>query len=231
MRTLFSILLFMHLVFSFETSFAQKRTAPKSTITFYSTDSNPIHVSINNKVYNQYAQKISIGNVPGHKPHIEIFTVSFNKKGNPILKKIYSGRIVIEQGKENFIEINPLNKKVKQSLAPPSFTKNALTNEDFTHNQAHIILPEHITDPELEKILEEMAQFHSDEEKLAIILKSNQQWSFPNILTLMKQLLFDESRLKFLRNQDLSNFSSQQIELLQETFTSPDARHILERYK
>lgn len=223
MRLLHYFLTFCFWVLSINFTFAQKRNAPKSQITFYTLDEYPIHVRINHKVYNQFAQEITVGNIPGKKPYIEIYSVKINNQGQQYLKKLYSGSIKILPGGQYYIEVIPGQRSLHVQSSRHTITKKA--PKDITSQQT--LTPEYISDQRLRGLIERMEQQSSDEKKLEEVIVLGEQWTISDMVIIMNHLLFDENRLKFLKTQDLTQLSSSQIQMLQSTFTSNEAKEVL----
>jgi|SRR5690554_1922710 len=208
---------------------------PTSAITFYTQDEAILQVSVNNRMFSTKSPQLTIGNIPGRRPYVEVYQVYQSSQGKRQLQRIFSGTLKIERGERYVAEVNQKDRSIalmKGSL-PPRQRPAALNVENdialegvSTEDAAWMI------NPLLEELVAEMDQYVADEDKLDAVLNfENKTWTVPNMVIIMEQLLFDESRLKFLKTQSIELLTPNQIQQLQDALTSEDAKRTLEQLK
>lgn len=211
---------------------------PKSTITFYTEQEDILQVSVNNRMFDKRSSRVTVSNIPGKRPYVEIFRLQENSKGQLQLQRIYSGTLKLEPGQQYTAEV-VVNKRAvalrKGALLPPKTPDPILPVAEGNNDMGSVMEVEDanwMISPLLDELLNEMDNEIADEGKLNVVLSfKNKDWTVPNMIIIMQQLLFDESRLKFLKSQSIEQLSPKQIEQLQEALTSEEAKQTLDKLK
>lgn len=214
---------------------------PTSTITFYSHDGSVLQVTVNGRTYKARASQLTLANIPGRRASVEIHVLRpFQDGKGAALQRVYTGSLKIERGERYWAEVQIDKRAIKLSKsAPNQYSQGALpynieneydeSNAEMNNMQQQEALA---ANPLALELIEKMQKVDADREKLQIIQNfSNKEWTVPSMVLIMDALLFDETRLQFLKSQNIEQLSPGQIATLQEHLTSEEAKETLEQLK
>lgn len=228
----FSIMSILLLLFAIP-SHAQ---TPTTDITFYAKDGSIIQIAVNQRSYQgKSSSQITIGRIPGKRPYVEVFKLGENRGNRNYMQRVFSGTLKVERGERYWAEVDTDKRTIKlmrkdeyeeQYYEP---MENIGDEMEGNYNQVQEADPV-IVHPLAAELIKEMQEEIADEAKLQKVLNfKNQEWTVPSMVMIMKELLFDESRLRFLKTQNLSALTPNQIKQLQAVMTSEDAKATLEK--
>lgn len=208
---------------------------PTSTITFYTTDAAVLQVSVNDRMFSTKSTQLTIGNIPGKRPYVEVFQIYNGNEGRSQMQRIFSGTLKIERGEQYIAEVSQQQRTIalmKGTLAKRLAPSHSSIDESVALEGISDEDASWMVNPLLEELVNEMNEYVADEDKLDAALNfKNKTWTVPNMVIIMEQLLFDESRLKFLKTQSVELLTPNQIEQLKEAFTSEEAKKTLDKLK
>lgn len=233
--------IFVCLAFLIALPFVVDAKRPTSTITFYSQDGSILQVTVNGRTYKARASQLTLANIPGRRPSVEIHILRpFQDGKGAALQRVYTGSLKIERGERYWAEVQIDKKAIKLSKLPPNqFNQNNPSYhpqndyEEIDVESNEVQQQEALSaNPLALELIEKMQKVDADKQKLEIIQNfSNQEWTVPSMVLIMDALLFDETRLQFLKSQNIELLSPAQIATLQEHLTSKEAKDTLEQLK
>jgi len=206
------------LMMSFFQADAQQRRQ-RSTIRFTLSDGSPLTLAVNDRYYKKVGKRITLSDLPGKRPYFKIYKYRpFQDGKGGKAELVFSGTVKIQRGKSYEAVVNVKNGK----LTLREGIRKVSTEPDETY-----IIPENIEmQPHLEGLKEQMDQQPADlnKLKLAQAYTKNNAYTTETLAVIASWLLFDDTRLSFLKYTYDKVQDQQQFGALEEVFSTEESK-------
>lgn len=235
------------------TAFGQ---AKRSVIRFRLSDGSLIRIALNGRYFNKTGRYLTVGDIPGKRQKVKIyrFRPYANKPGGKA-SLVFQGKIKIEKGgryeavvdtKTGQLYLTKVNNLSNQPgrLPPPdanqnlNITASGLSTFQRQNGNAFVATTgktriDSTLSPQMEQLGKEMNAAVTDEKKLKAAmdyLKKTPAITTANARQICSWLLFDDNRLKFLKNAYPKVTDRQHLGSLADTFTENTAQKEWQNY-
>lgn len=206
------------LMMSFFQSYAQQRRQ-RSTIRITLSDGSPLTLAVNDRYFKKVGKRITISDLPGKRPYFKIYKYRpyQNGKGGKA-ELVFSGMVKIQRGKSYEAVVNVKNGK----LTLREGIKTVSAEQEDTY-----ISPEHITMmPQLESLKQQMDRQAADMNKLKLAqgYTNKNTYTTDELADMASWLLFDDTRLAFLKYTYEKVQNPQQYAMLEAVFSTEESK-------
>lgn len=226
----------------------------KSTIRFRLSDGDLIRVAVNGRYYNKSGHSLTVGDIPGKRQQIKIyrFRPYANQPGGKA-SLVFQGKIKIEKGSNYeavvdaksgqlyLTKVNQLNKQTGK-LPPPEANHNLNLTKSGSHTfqrQSNHPVTENAASAsslssDMEPLRKEMYSAVTDVKKLKIAtnyLKTVTSITAEACSEISSWLLFDDSRIQFLKNAYPKIDDPENLSIVEKTFTETATKGEWQKYQ
>jgi len=201
----------------FQTNAQQHRS--RSTIRITLSDGSPLTLVVNNRYYKKVGKRITLGDLPGKRPYFKIYKYRPYQDGKGgKAELVFSGTVKIQRGKSYEAVVNVKNGK----LTLREGIKTVSAEQEDTY-----ISPEQITTmPQLENLKQQMDGQAADMNKMkaAQDYTNKNRYTTEELADIASWLLFDDTRLAFLKYTYEKVQNPQQYATLEAVFSTEESK-------
>jgi len=206
------------LMMSFFQADAQRRRQ-RSTIRITLSDGSPLTLAVNDRYFKKVGKRITLSDLPGKRPYFKIYKYRPYQDGKGgKAELVFSGTVKIQRGKSYEAVVNVKNGKL--SLREGIRTVSAEQEDTY-------ISPEHITMmPQLESLKQQMDGQAADMNKLKLAqdYTNKNTYTTEELADMASWLLFDDTRLAFLKYTYEKVQDPQQYATLEAVFSTEESK-------